>query len=155
MSNKQPLSYEEFVFSPLTVSQLVQYLINTGVNQRQLEQLARRADYIYLPGSRAYYVAETFIHLWMAFWGIGLSFILICIFIPPSVNGQVAALSAPFLRWWLIVSVFAVAAFFHVYHQPDYYSGNYYTRGQQEYAFYLLLVKRFQADLKQINFQPA
>ncbi len=148
MSNKQLLSYEEFLSSPLTVSQLVRHLINAGVDRQQLEEFARQAHYIYLPGSRAYYVAEIFTHLWMAFWGIVLSFVLVCIIAMPCLDGQLSAFDAPFLYWWLIVSIFAIGIFFYIYHQSDYYTGNYYTRSQQAYAFYLFLVKHFQVHLK-------
>lgn len=142
MMSSQLLSYEDFINSPISVSRLVQQLISHGADQQKLKKLAQRAGYIYLPGTRAYYWAEFFMHLWLTLWSALFGFIFTLIILPSYYQSGQPATERIFWLVWLSVSFLISLSWIHFYHQPDYYV-NYYTRGEQEYLFYTFLKNEF------------
>ncbi len=140
MELSKTLSYDEFINQGINVSHLCRSLQQSGVKRSELEKLSQQANYSFLPGSRAYYIAEFFAQLWLLMWMGILSGIITIVCLPPSSSQPFTpAFNHLFVIIFIIISIVAL----YVYRSPDYYLGTDYTRGEQEYYFYSLLNQKF------------
>ncbi len=143
------LSYNEYINYPLTISQLIKAMLKLGVKKIELEKISQRAGYIYLPGTKAYYLTNFFVQLWSTIIFLLISFMVGLVFVRPAPIGRllhdnvflcISAITFLLLTWLNI----------RYHYHLDSYIDTYVTRGEQEYYFYSLLAEEFPDYLEKI-----
>ena len=151
MQKNRPLSYAEFLEQGINISHICRELWKAGADYDELRSAAQQARYIFVPGTRGYYLLEFFVQLWIIIWMGILSALISALLVQPP--GQSPT---PVFKWlFAVLFILSSTVSLYVYHSPDYYNETDFTRGEQAYYLYLLLNKKFSHLLKQIIYQPA